>query len=208
MQLVGLTGYAGSGKDTVGEMLMAHANFGRRFAFADTLREEIVEAFDLPPSVLTWRSTKNTPCSWINTSRCKEPGFRQHWFDNQLGAYLSPREVMQSWGDWRRGQHPDYFVERMRDKLLHNQFVKPALFRVETTIITDVRYQNEVDLIRSFGGFVLKVTRPGVGPVNGHSSDNQHLDADGTIDNNGTLDQLAEAVDQFHQFINTRTVLA
>lgn len=38
-------------------------------------------------------------------------------------------------------------------------------------VVTDVRFANEADMVRRKGGVVVRVVRPGYGPVNGHVSD-------------------------------------
>ena len=61
-------------------------------------------------------------------------------------------------------------------------------------VIDDCRFPNEAKAIQKTG-VVIKVTRPGVGPVNAHSSDNQNVDVDAEIVNSGTVVDLCEAVD-------------
>jgi dTMP kinase len=64
-------------------------------------------------------------------------------------------------------------------------------------VITDVRFNEEAAWITSNGGMILEVARPGYGPANGHISeagiDRKYI-AD-TIHNNGTIDDLADALD-------------
>lgn len=76
--------------------------------------------------------------------------------------------------------------------------VKPALAAGSDTVVTGMRYRNEMDAILAAGGLTVWVHRPGVGPVNGHSSDNSvgPDDFDLHLHNDGTLADLASAVDQ------------
>jgi hypothetical protein len=64
------------------------------------------------------------------------------------------------------------------------------------TVITDVRLPNEIDAIRERGGFLWHVTRPGVGPANDHITEHAWCayPPDATIDNSGSLDDLAARV--------------
>jgi hypothetical protein len=38
-------------------------------------------------------------------------------------------------------------------------------------VFADVRFPNEGDAIRALGGKIIRINRPGVGPVNGHTSE-------------------------------------
>ena len=63
-------------------------------------------------------------------------------------------------------------------------------------VITDMRFKNEYDTIKDYGGYAIKVTRPGVNPVNSHSSEDDLVDAkfNYEICNDGTLDDLENKV--------------
>ena len=64
-------------------------------------------------------------------------------------------------------------------------------------VITDVRFPNEAAYIRQRGGLLVRVTRPGTGPVNGHESESalDNEDFDVHILNDGSREDLASAVD-------------
>lgn len=67
----------------------------------------------------------------------------------------------------------------------------------ELVAVSDVRFDNEAEWITSRGGITVKITRPGYGAVNGHSSekgvDPQYLFA--TVDNNTTIAELTSKLD-------------
>lgn len=54
-----------------------------------------------------------------------------------------------------------------------------------------VRFENEAAAIRELGGIILRVERPGVGPLSEHVSERPPAEPDFTIHNNGTLKDLA-----------------
>ena len=62
--------------------------------------------------------------------------------------------------------------------------------------VTGIRFPDEANAIRELGGRLIWVSRPGCGPVNGHSSDNAlgPDDFDEVIVNDGTLDDLRAIV--------------
>ena len=82
------------------------------------------------------------------------------------------------------------------DDIWTNAFEKrAALF--ELVACSDVRFPNELDLIRSMGGKVYRVERETeTNEYSLHESEKHipTLDVDGVIDNNGTLEQLREAI--------------
>ena len=68
---------------------------------------------------------------------------------------------------------------------------------ISRCVITDVRFENEAAAIREYGGRIWRVSRPDVGALNGHVSEVgiDAILADQGIDNDGSLDDLAECVE-------------
>lgn len=74
---------------------------------------------------------------------------------------MSPREVAQSLGtEWARDiVHPDLLVNAVRARIA-------VVVRSGLKVCVDgMRFPNEADMIRSLGGEIWCVERPGVGPV-------------------------------------------
>ena len=163
--LIGLTGPAGSGKDTVADLLQTHAGF-HRLAFADALRNEVCDAFSVSLSHLTQRETKEHPISALALSKCIDLSFVarmlvQHSTQGNPinpNAPRSPRQIMQWWGtDYRRAQSADYWTNKTA---LHiYQLMEQRI--AHRIVVTDLRFDNEADLITRFGGLIWRVTRPG-----------------------------------------------
>lgn len=62
------------------------------------------------------------------------------------------RRLLQFWGtEYRRAEDPLYWVERGREEII------VAWLSTELVTVTDVRFQNEADLIREMGGIVAEV---------------------------------------------------
>lgn len=161
--IIGLMGYAGSGKDEVAKILVNKFNFERR-AFADKIRDILYE---------------------MNPMTGGEP--------------LQIRVDSDGWD--KAKQHPE--VRRLLQKLgvsarTHigeNVWVNSALFKLFANnlyVISDVRFENEVNAIKIIGGEIWRIERPGVGPVNNHVSETglDNLSADRTLLNSGTLEDL------------------
>ena len=163
--LIGLTGPAGCGKDTVADLLTTHAGF-YKVAFADGLRSEVCNAFYVTPVCLTQRETKEHPMSCLALAKCADQSFIDrmgmlHNYQNMpldMAAPRSPRQIMQWWGtDYRRTLRPDYWVKKSADRIhqLLNQRIATRI------VITDLRFDNEADLVTRHGGLIWRVTRPG-----------------------------------------------
>ena len=165
-RVIGLTGPAGSGKDTVADLLHTHCG-AHKMAFADALRAEIVEAFCIEHIYLTRRETKEHPISALALARCLDTAFVgrmliQHQLFNtdqlDLNAPRSPRQIMQWWGtEYRRAATPGYWVSKAAQ---HIHWLHKAL-QTRLLVITDVRFEDEATLVRSLGGQLWQIKRPG-----------------------------------------------
>jgi hypothetical protein len=154
--LLGFIGAAGSGKDTCADLLQAHGF--HRIAFADALRLEVSGAFGIDVRELTERDTKEQTDSALALNRCKDQGFTDWMFaiGHNILQDRSPRWVMQQWGtQYRRAQMPNYWLNKVRSWV--NNMRATGHHRL---CITDVRFQNEIDLLRSLSGYFLPVIRP------------------------------------------------
>lgn len=181
--IIGLTGPAGSGKDTVAGILQTHCN-AAVLAFADALRNEIVDAYCIEHTVLTRRETKELAHPALALSRCTDGAFVDRMVVHHmagmpdggmageridLAAHRSPRQIMQWWGtEYRRRQDPNYWVAKARQTV---HWTLKTL-RASAIVLTDVRFDNEAELVRSLGGEIWQVKRPGCDVASGaHTSE-------------------------------------
>ncbi len=148
--IIGLSGYARTGKDTVANFLIEKYGFSR-MAFADSIRDALLA---LNPSI-TLADMTNVPLS----SAVRKMGW-------ETVKDLSPevRELLQRMGT-EVGRN--LFGENFWVDLL----LKKALDLGTNIVIPDVRFTNEADAIRSWNGEVWRINRPGTEPVNSHSSE-------------------------------------
>lgn len=106
---------------------------------------------------------------------------------------VTVRRILQWWGtEFRRAQDPDYWTTAWERKL--------AEFDLQRThiLVDDVRFPNEVKVIKKNGGFFVRIERPGFDGANDHSSENS-LDSyaawDRVILNDGPLDTFLARVE-------------
>jgi len=149
--LIGLVGYAGSGKDEVAKWLKREHGF-QRVAFADPLKAVA--------TAIGWDGRKDD----IGRRLLQDLG-------------LAAREYIDA----------DIWLDAGL-KAIDNA---PG-----PVVVTDCRFNNEIDAIRARGGVIWRVDRPGVGPANGHVSEHEWtaIEPDVVIVNDGTIRDLRERV--------------
>lgn len=169
VSLVGLTGKAGCGKDT----LAAAAKWSRA-AFADSLKEMCVTFLGLTNDMAYTQEGKAQ--------------FNPFWG-------MTNREILQRVGTeaMRNGFHKDVWVKILEIR------IKAMLAEGKRVIVTDCRFDNEAEMIRRLGGVVFEIERPNTSVVlnsgeSGHPSE-RGIRRDlisGVIRNDGTVDDLLE----------------
>lgn len=192
-KIIGLTGPAGSGKDSVADAIV-HLTGATRIAFADALRAEVCAAFGVPLAYLTNRETKEHPISALALARCTDLRFVR-WMQSHgvnLNGPRSPRWVMQQWGtEYRRRQDSEYWCKKVVRRIgsaLH-------IHKSPLVVLTDVRFADEAITATDLGGVIWQVQRPGyVVPADAHASETTGAEfmPDRVIDNSEGLPELLE----------------
>lgn len=171
--IIGLTGRAGAGKDTMAAQLCEHHGF-ERYALAEPLRDMLTQ-------LLTDAGIDH---AWLFERPLKELPIPE------LG--ISGRRLMQTLGTgWGRGLREDFWL-RLADLALG----LPAAPVHDRIVITDIRFPNEAAWIAAHQGLLVRVERP-VAPVAAHESE-QHADTLPcwhVIDNSGTRGYLQDQVE-------------
>jgi hypothetical protein len=157
--VVGLHGLPGAGKDTVANHMIAAHGF-IKMAFADKLKDELVAAFNVKRALFDEPSLKTEPTVFCALVSCIDADFVEWYVQStegqeeiaknadftQWNVHLTsprtPRWLMQRWGDWRRSQTINYFIEALRAKI---DAAGSAYI-----VVTDVRFDNEAKLVTSY----------------------------------------------------------
>ncbi len=140
--IIGICGFIGSGKDTAANYLVAQHGF-KRDSFAGALKDAVAAVFGwdrellegLSPEARAWREQVDP------------------WWSKRLNMpNLTPRWVLQYWGTevCRQGFHDDIWIAALENRLRQ---------RTGDTVISDVRFPNEIKSIRNAGGIILWVQR-------------------------------------------------
>jgi hypothetical protein len=195
-QIIGIIGAIGSGKDTIADYLIAEHGF-KKLSFARRVKDAAAAVFGWDRDLLEGATRES-----------------REWRE-QVDPFwdLSPRQAMQKIGT-------EMFRQHIRDDIWIKGVEKDlAADGGQSFVITDCRFQNEIDTIKRAGGRLIYVER-GLKPewvpralkaYKGSESDNQwfadqgiHVtvwttyalaeQADEIIENNGTLEELYKAV--------------
>lgn len=189
--LIGLSGYAGTGKDTIADILVEQHGFTRH-AFADPMRDMLLA---LDPIV--------APPRYQGGLREQIPT-RLSYVIHEMGWDIAKRQIpeirnlLQRFGTevGRNMIADDFWIEMtMRNVLALGPVMnQPAGVH---HVISDVRFENEARAVEAAGGIMCRVHREGFGPVNAHSSDSglDDWEFEWHFHNDSTYESVEEGVD-------------
>ncbi|WP_439426631.1 adenylate kinase [Stenotrophomonas sp. T8] len=173
MKIIGITGRARSGKDTLAEFLVSDHGFVK-LSFAAPIRAFVADITGLPVSAMEDGPLKEEPLDWLNGQ--------------------TPRRLMQTVGtEWGREMiDRDLWVKVVAQKIRQARRDGAA-----GVVVSDVRFDNEAQFIREWGGQVVQVLRDSAAPVSAHASEAgvQGDLIDTVIDNNGPVHRLRQAAE-------------
>lgn len=173
MVIVGVTGYKGSGKDTVAAVFSNQFSFSR-YEFARPMKRACAVIFD-----------------WGNKELY---GSLKEKIDPRWG--ISPRQALQhigtEWGQLALCEAFPLFDELTGRGLWVRLFIEEMARHsaVERWIVSDVRFLHEVSRLKEIGAIIIKVIRPRINRGgDSHESENHYDEilADIEIMNDGSL---------------------
>lgn len=140
--IIGVCGFIGSGKDTIADYLVGFHGF-RRDSFAGTLKDAVAAVFGWDRELLEGRTPE---------ARIWREQVDKWWATRLEMPNLTPRWVLQNWGTevCRKAFHDDIWIAALEARLSR---------RSDHTVISDVRFPNEITSIRNAGGKIVWVKR-------------------------------------------------
>lgn len=170
-RLIGLSGWATSGKDSVADVLTRLYGY-ERVSFADNLKAFVK---DVNPIVQV--EVDHNTVGYVR--KTGSAALVERYGDTEAKKNKEYRRLLQAVGTKARQYFgEDVWVDAAFRSLEDGQYV-----------ISDCRFKNEAQAIKDRGGLVLRVMRPGVNAVNDHISEHD-LDEwafDGFVMNDGSL---------------------
>ena len=204
--IIGFAGKAASGKTTAARYIQAQLDCEIVILpMAQMLRQEVedfirsVDGDDNIPLIYGDQDDK-IKIFYINEQQALKQcpqwtGFisDHHDIQDRPGqTAVSVRRILQWWGtEYRRAQDHDYWTKAWERKLLEYDLTATHV------LVDDVRFINELMMIKKHGGTFIKIERPGFNGANNHSSENSldgYDDWDLVICNDGTLEEFQQLV--------------
>jgi len=193
MNVIGVAGFIGSGKGTVGEILVEQGY--KQLSFAGHLKDAVSAIFRWPRNLLEG-----------DTQESRE--FRETvdpFWSKKFGYDVTPRIILQKFG-----------TDVCRNNFLDTIWVdslEAEIYKHDKVVITDVRFPNEIDFLSKLGATIIHVDREETRPewydllINDpdqlklrsdiHPSEYLWFGNPGilfTIDNNKSVDDLRERI--------------
>ena len=171
-KIIAFTGQKGSGKDTAAKLIDGAVNY----KFADPLKNmlrTLLQTQGCPVDQIERYiegDLKEEPCIWLN------------------GRTM--RHAMQTLGtEWGREMiHEDLWTECMDRRL--------SVTKDKNIVITDLRFQNEADIVGLYWGQVVRIKRGANDNTATHASETElnSIKVDLEINNSGSLEDLQEVL--------------
>ena len=211
--IIGISGYSGSGKDTVG-IIIQYLKAETKFPLRTVIKKPDIHEWWLEErsgwEVKKWAGKLKTIASiltGIPVQKFEDQEFKKsllgpEWgtvrdiplssipvfADIQFNALMSVRELLQKIG-----------TDALRDNLHQDVWVNALMVDYNDTlnwVITDTRFPNEAEAIKKAGGIIIRIERPGVKPVNPHPSETslENWKFDHVINNDGSLSDLTKKI--------------
>lgn len=177
--LIGLGGKARSGKDTAAQALVDKSQF-IRLSFADALKEEVLAKFPRTLRAIAYlhgHTEIDRELLWLMVYGSKPPGVR---------------ELLQEFGaEVRRADDADYWIKAWK---FGYDYLRGNGFRV---VCADVRFPNEMQIIRDLGGRLIYIDRPDHDDTGSHTSEislDKNSGWDLVLTNGGSVEDLRRAI--------------
>jgi hypothetical protein len=155
--LIGITGLAGSGKDTLADGIAA-IDVYVKYSLADPIKAAINTMFGFGPVHWTDREWKEKPIPWLGETAQRSPRFLAQTLGTEWGRQIIHPEI------WLR------IADQKFQRISQTGTMQGGRIMGMGMIVPDIRFDNEAKWIKDNGGLLLKVERPDLEEI----SENSH----------------------------------
>ena len=175
--IIGIVGKKSHGKDTIADMIVSRYGY-HKISFADPLKEGCRHIFGLADEQLYGSAKDLVDDFWMVTPRELLQYIGTELLRNQL------HNIMPHIGN-------AIWIQRLEKTLINNPDIN--------YVIPDIRFQNELDMLRNHSAIIIKVVRPII------RSDDMHVSEisvdsikgfDKYVINNGSIESLYNKIHQ------------
>ena len=177
--IIGILGVKRSGKDTTADYLVTKYGYNK-LAFAQPLKDACKILFDFSEDQMNSDSKEDVDPTW---------GVSPRIVFQYLGTDIFRKEIHKIMPDIEN----NFWVKVMENKIMslkeNNKDAK--------IIVSDVRFQNEIDMIHRLNGIIIKIERPSLKNIDTHESEKNicNLNGDIIIVNDKTINDLYDETD-------------
>jgi len=141
-KVIGICGLKNSGKDTIGDIICKNDESFVKMSFADTLK-------DITAILMGW-DRKLLQGDTIESREWREKA--DDYWSVAFGKMITPRIILQQLGTEVLRNHflQSIWVDSLKKKIMNSD---------KNVVITDVRFPNEIDMIKELGGTIYRVER-------------------------------------------------
>lgn len=139
METIIITGSAGSGKDTLADLIVSKMYNFKKITFSDLIIPEVSEAFLVSEKFIHENKYSKVV---LRLASCHDANFIKTMMELGFGrdSFLTVLSILQYWGtEYRRKNNPDYFVDKL-NAMLDKDY---------NWVIPGARYENDVTGIKS-----------------------------------------------------------
>lgn len=164
-RLIGITGRAGSGKDTLADYLVRKFGY-RKYSLAGPIKKLLADRFGFPVGLWEDREFKDQPSMEFGRGPGPDglyssfsPRSWVQWLGTEVGRMIGGEDV---WVDMMAREWLDResaFLDNRDPMRSGNEFIR-YVPHPPRMVVSDVRFDNEARRIRALGGVVIRVTRP------------------------------------------------
>lgn len=191
MKLIGVLGRKRSGKDTISDYMCKTYNF-QKMSLAQPLKDCCKILFNFSDEQLYGDMKETIDPMWHTSPRKALQYLGTSVFRNDINKLLP-------------GINDNFWINSVIAKYLKLCQSADNSDNVKV-IISDVRFQNEIDEIHKKNGIIIKISRPSLENIDDHESEKNIdiMDGDYNIINDGSLEELYTKVDSIVKIVFTK----